>query len=244
MIVSPLVLPVDAPHCELWRIDLDQHVPAAALAKLSADEAARARRFVFERDRHRFIAAHAALRQVLGQHSGQAGERLRFVAGRFGKPALASADLHFNLSHSHGTGLVALSTRDELGVDVEVLRPMPDALALAAAYFSPAEQAALAACPAAQRDRAFFVCWTRKEACLKAVGIGLDLATNGFDVGIAPVAQTVTLATPDGVEQLRLQSFEDGDDTIGALALRLPHCAPHTTDDVSASAARPLEFTA
>jgi len=243
MIVSPLVLPVDAPHCELWRIDLDQHVPAAALAKLSADEAARARRFVFERDRHRFIAAHAALRQVLGQHSGQAGERLRFVAGRFGKPALASADLHFNLSHSHGTGLVALSTRDELGVDVEVLRPMPDALALAAAYFSAAEQAALAACPAAQRDRAFFICWTRKEACLKAVGIGLDLATSGFDVGIAPLAQTVTLATPDGVEQLRLHSFEDGDDTIGALALRLPRCAPRTTN-VGASAPAPLEFTA
>lgn len=240
MNVSPLVLPLDAPHCELWRIDLDQHVPAAALAKLSADEVARARRFVFERDRHRFIAAHAALRQLLGQHSGQAGERLRFVAGRFGKPALASADLHFNLSHSHGIGLVALSSRNELGVDVEVLRPMPDALALAAAYFSPAEQAALTACPVAQRDRAFFVCWTRKEACLKAVGIGLDLATDGFDVGIAPVAQTVTLTTPDGVEQLRLQSFEDGDDTIGALALRLPRGAPRTTD-AGASTSRRAE---
>ncbi len=243
MIVSPLVLPVDVPHCELWRIDLDQHVPAAALAKLSADEVARARRFVFERDRHRFIAAHAALRQLLAQRCGQAGEGLRFVAGRFGKPALVAADLHFNLSHSHDTGVVALSTRDELGVDVEVVRPMPDALALAAAYFSPAEQAALAACPPAQRDRAFFVCWTRKEACLKAVGIGLDLATNGFDVGIAPVAQPVTLTTPDGVEQLRLQSFEDGDDTIGALALRLPRSGPHTADTGTCAAA-PMEFTA
>lgn len=243
MIVSPLVLPVDAPHCELWRIDLDQHVPAAALAKLSADEVARARRFVFERDRHRFIAAHAALRQLLAQRCGQADEGLRFVAGRFGKPALVAAGLHFNLSHSHDTGVVALSTRDELGVDVEVVRPMPDALALAAAYFSPAEQAALAACPQAQRDRAFFVCWTRKEACLKAVGIGLDLATNGFDVGIAPVAQPVTLTTPDGVEQLRLQSFENGDDTIGALALRLPRSGPHTADTGTCAAA-PMEFTA
>ena len=243
MIVSPLVLPVDAPHCELWRIDLDQHVPAAALAKLSADEVARARRFVFERDRHRFIAAHAALHQLLAQRCGQAGKGLRFVAGRFGKPALVAADLHFNLSHSHDTGVVALSTRDELGVDVEVVRPMPDALALAAAYFSPAEQAALAACPPAQRDRAFFVCWTRKEACLKAVGIGLHLALDGFEVGIEPVAQTVVMTTPDGIEHLRLHSIEDGEGVTAALALRLSRHGPHTTG-ASASAAAPMEFTA
>jgi 4'-phosphopantetheinyl transferase len=247
MILTPLALPVDATAigCALWRIDLDQHVPVAALAKLSADEVGRARRFVFEHDRHRFIAAHAALRQLLGQHSGQAGERLRFVAGRFGKPALVSAPdgLHFNLSHSQGTGLVALSTRDEPGVDIEVVRPMNDALALAEAYFSPAEQAALAACPETQRDRAFFVCWTRKEACLKAVGIGLDLALDGFEVGIEPVAQTVVMTTPDGVEHLRLQSFEDGEGAIGALAMRLPRYTPLTTD-FGASAAAPLESMA
>jgi 4'-phosphopantetheinyl transferase len=248
MILIPLALPADATAagCDLWRIDLDQHVPAAALAKLSADEVARARRFVFERDRHRYIAAHAALRQLLAQHSGQAGERLRFVAGRFGKPAMTSATaggLHFNLSHSHGIGLVALSARHELGVDIEVIRPMHDALQLAAAYFSPTEQAALAACPEAQRDRAFFVCWTRKEACLKAVGIGLDLALDGFEVGIEPVAQTVVLATPDGVEHLRLQSFDDGAGAIGALATRRPRYAPLATD-FGASAAAPLEFTA
>lgn len=243
MILSPFTLPVDAPGCTLWRIDLDQHVPAAALARLSADELARARRFVFERDRQRFIAAHAALRQLLGQHTGHPSETLRLMAGRFGKPAMAPAGLHFNLSHSQGIGLVALSTGDEPGVDVEWVRPMPDALALAAAYFSPTEHAALAACPEPLRDRAFFVCWTRKEACLKAIGIGLDLATDGFEVGIAPEAQDVTIATPDGVEHLRLQSFEDGDGAIGALALRQRHSGRRTLAP-GASAAAPLELTA
>lgn len=234
-------LPVTAPvPCELWRFPLDQHLSAAAIATLSVDEIARARRFVFERDRHRFVAAHAVLRQLLGPLSGPADDGLRFVTGRFGKPALASNGPHFNLSHSQGIGLIALSTRDELGVDVEVVRPMPDALALAAAYFSPAEQAALAACPDAQRDRAFFICWTRKEACLKAVGIGLHLALNGFEVGIEPVAQTVVMTTPDGVEHLHLHSFEVGDGTTGALAVRVTRHRPPETH-VAAKAAAPLE---
>jgi len=250
MILTSLALPADATAagCELWRVDLDQHVPAAARARLSVDEMARARRFVYAHDQHRYIAAHAALRQLLGRHRQAADEQLDFVAGRFGKPALATASeehLHFNLSHSQSTGLVALSSRHELGVDVELLRPMPDALALAAAYFSPAEQAALAACSDAQRDRAFFVCWTRKEACLKAVGIGLHLALDGFEVGIEPVAQTVAMTTPDGVERLHLQSFEDGDDTIGALALRLPRRGPPTTNAGACTCAfMPLETTA
>jgi 4'-phosphopantetheinyl transferase len=235
MILTLLRPTVPAP-CELWRIDLDQHVPAAALAKLSADEMARARRFVFERDRHRFIAAHAALRQLLGQRSGESGAALRLVAGRFGKPALAAAaGLHFNLSHSQAIGLVALATQREVGVDIELVRPMPDAHALAAAYFTPAEQAALAACAGTGRDRAFFTCWTRKEACLKALGIGLQLATDGFEVGVDPVDRTVEIATPEGTERLHLHSFEDGEQALGAVALRLSHAAVHAATGPSAA---------
>ena len=258
MNVSPLRLagtgspqaPVPVPA--LWRIDLDQHVPAAAHARLSAEELARAARFVFPQDRHRYIAAHAALRQLLALHltgadeaageSRCASEPLTLVAGRFGKPALATPGrLHFNLSHSHGVALVALSADCEVGVDIERLRPMTDATAMAAAYFTPAEQAALAACGAesgdAARDRAFFTCWTRKEACLKALGIGLYLATHGFEVGVEPAAQTVEIAMPDGVERLQLQSFADGD-MVGALALRRE---PHRSSSTHAAASAPAE---
>lgn len=232
MNVSPLRL-AEATHvpCALWRFDLDQHVPAAAHARLSVEELARASRFVFPRDRSRYIAAHAALRQLLTQHLANASQAaaasMTLVVGRHGKPALAAPSrLHFNLSHSRDVGVVAISEDAELGVDVEQLRPMNDAAAVAAAYFTVAEQAALAACGAdfgdAARDRAFFICWTRKEACLKALGIGLYLATGGFEVGISPMEQIVEIATPDGLERLQLQSFADGD-TVGALALR---CAP------------------
>lgn len=158
------------------------------------------------------------------------------VVGRHGKPALAApARLHFNLSHSRDVGVVAISEDAELGVDIEQIRPMSDAAAMAAAYFTAAEQAALAACSTefgdAARDRAFFICWTRKEACLKALGIGLYLATGGFEVGIFPVQQIVEIATPDGLERLQLQSFADGE-TVGALALR---CAPVQASHAAAS---------
>ncbi len=245
MNVSPLRLDAAAPiPARLWRVDLDQPVPTSAYARLSAEEIARAGRFVFPRDRQRYIAAHAALRQLLAQRLSNGvkaePEPLTFVAGRHGKPALAAPTrLHFNLSHSHGVALVALSDDCELGVDIEQIRPMTDATAMAAAYFTSAEQAALAACEAdagaAARDRAFFTCWTRKEACLKAFGIGLYLATHGFEVGVLPAARTVEIATPEGLERVHLQSFED-DDIVGAIALRDASCAPARTSRETHSA--------
>jgi 4'-phosphopantetheinyl transferase len=220
-----------AEPCRLWRIDLDQPVDAAARAALSPEEVARAGRFVFARDRDRYVAAHAALRHLLAASADEA-PRLRFAAGPFGKPRLAGrGGAHFNLSHSQGVALVAISAQAEVGVDVEVLRPMPDAQALAGVYFTQAEQQALAACHArggdAARDRAFLVCWSRKEACLKALGTGLELATCGFEVGVDDLAgavRDVSVATALGVERLRLQSFEAAPDAVGALALR-PACA-------------------
>lgn len=222
LIVSPLSASTPEP-CELWRFPLDQYLPAAAIATLSPDEIARARRFVFEKDRHHFMAARAALRQLLARHLGQAPASLQFTAGPFGKPALADAPgLHFNLSHSGATGVLALSERLATGIDVEVLRPMPDAGALADAYFAPAERSAIAALDdAADRDAAFLRCWTRKEACLKAVGIGLHLATASFDVGIRAEERTVEIATAEGVERLWLQALELGDGLLASLALCL-----------------------
>ena len=215
--------------CPLWQVDLDEPPAPAALALLSDDERARARRFVFERDARRFTAAHAALWSLLVQQTGLPRASLGLVSGPFGKPALDGIDsLHFNLSHSHGVGLIALSRTAEVGVDVEVLRPMPDALALAQAHFTRDECAALAALPAALRDRAFLTCWTRKEACLKALGVGLQLAPESFEVGLAPVARTVRLATPDGPVRLALESSAsllgqegEGRSTVLALARRL-----------------------
>lgn len=208
--------------CALWQVDLDQPVADAGAAMLSPQERARADRFAFARDRQRYIAAHVALRQVLGAHMGVHGEALVFAAGPFGKPALvgAGAGLHFNLSHSGGIALVALSATGEIGVDVEVPRRLDDANALAAAHFTADEARALAALPALARAPAFLTGWTRKEACLKALGVGLQLDASSFEVGLLPVARSVRIATAGGAVQLALHSFAVGEDAVGAIALR------------------------
>ena len=236
LIVSSL--PVTAPvPCELWRFPLDQHLSAAAIATLSADEVARARRFVFEADRHRFMAARAALRQLIGQRTGTPPAALRFAIGRFGKPALATQDgLAFNLSHSGTTGLLAMSEGTALGVDVEVVRAMPDAESLAAAYFAPAERAAVAACGAGARDTVFLRCWTRKEAALKAIGIGLNLTTAAFDVGADAGTRRVEIATAEGIERLWLRDVDAGEGLVASLALCIDR-APHRPSPTRAEAA-------
>jgi 4'-phosphopantetheinyl transferase len=128
------------------------------------------------------------LRQLLAAVLGTAPVELQFAAGTHGKPALAgkfaASGLHFNLSHSDAFGLAGWAWQREIGVDVEAWRQMNDAAALVRRYFSQAEIAAWEAVPPAQRSEAFFNIWTRKEAYVKAVGRGLGLALDSFDVSL------------------------------------------------------------
>jgi 4'-phosphopantetheinyl transferase len=128
------------------------------------------------------------LRRLLGAELQRDPAALDFQAGSHGKPRLAGADagsgLEFNLSHSGDHALLGCAWRHELGVDIEQWRDMRDEAALVQRYFSPAEQVAYAALPAARRSRGFFQCWTRKEAYVKAVGLGLGLPLDSFDVSL------------------------------------------------------------
>jgi 4'-phosphopantetheinyl transferase len=110
---------------------------------------------------------------------------LRFDVAPRGKPRLAGRELAFNLSHSRGTALVAVTAAREVGVDVEAVRER-DLLGLARTYFAPAEQAVLASLAGPERAAAFYRCWTRKEAYLKACGMGLGLRLDSFEVTLAP----------------------------------------------------------
>lgn len=213
------------PGLRLWRIDLDAAPTQGAVASLSDAEWERARRFVFQRDRERFIAAHAALRETLGAATGMPAASLEFRLGAFGKPSLVEpAGLRFNLSHSQSVGLIGIGDAQagrELGVDIELLRPMSDAQELARHYFSPAEREALAALPAPAQARAFLVCWTRKEACLKAAGMGLAVDTRSFDVGIESDARELTIQTVDGAYPMALSSIDHIPGALCAVAQML-----------------------
>lgn len=153
---------------------------------LSATEAARCARFVFPLHGERYTVAHGRLRQLLAQLLDLPPRSLEFAAGTDGKPELdgdaAASGLRFNLSHSGALGLVGWSWQRDIGVDVEVWREMRDEAALVQRYFSAAEIAAWEALPAWQQHEAFFNLWTRKEAYLKALGRGLGLPLDSFDV--------------------------------------------------------------
>jgi 4'-phosphopantetheinyl transferase len=207
----------------LWRVDLGGAPGETAVATLSAAERARAGRFIFERDRRRYLAAHVALRSLLAQATGIAASALGFDEGPFGKPFLTDAAApSFNLSHSGDVALIGIGPHGiEIGVDLEVRRTMSDALELAERHFAPAEIDALRATPPDRRDHAFLRGWTRKEACLKAIGSGLSIAPHTFDAGIGPEERTVSIATPDGAAVVRVTSLAEDADIVNALAFSI-----------------------
>ena len=196
------------PNFSLWLVDLHFQPSLGAQSWLSDTERSKAERFVFERDRRRYLAAHASLRSLLAEHTAIAPDLLEFDEGPFGKPHLLGfAGCAFNLSHSEEVAVVLIAPGGEIGVDIEMLRPIPDAQALAHRNFSREECISLRAAEPAERDHAFLTGWTRKEACLKAIGSGLSIAPDTFTAGLLHDPCTTTIATPEGLARVTVQSF-------------------------------------
>lgn len=190
MLTGDLALSHDQVH--IWRAALD--VPASHLHDLGRllceDEVCRASRFRFERDRRRFVAARGTLRILLGRYLALDPAEVRFQYGAYGKPSLAAhtsaVDLRFNVTHSEDLALYAFACGREVGVDLERIRPVPEMEQIAEGFFSARERAALKSLEPGQRLDAFYACWTRKEAYIKARGEGLALPLDRFDVSLAP----------------------------------------------------------
>lgn len=169
----------------------------AAVAVLSEDERARADRFAFDRDRRRFIVARARLRHLLAARLDTTPETIRFSYGARGKPSLRGSEWRFNVSHCGDLAVFAFCRHREVGVDVESVRPLEDADAIAARFFSPRENAEYRSLQPAHRPRGFFNCWTRKEAFIKATGDGLAHPLDAFDVTLTPDAPARILRVGD-----------------------------------------------
>lgn len=196
-------------HVVLFR--LDETLPDA-IELLDRDERERADRFVFERDRRRFITAHAWLRIVLGRCLDRPPDSLRFTAGPHGKPRLidAGVDLRFNLSHAAERALLGVTYGQEVGVDIERERAI-EVNDLARRFFAPSEWQVLQALDASEQIPAFFRCWTRKEAFIKALGDGLTCPLDGFEVSLAeddsPQLLRSCTARPDALLHWRIVSL-------------------------------------
>lgn len=170
---------------------------------LSLDEEARAVRFLRSSDASRFRAAHRFLRNVLAVHTGHHPTLLRFCVNAYGKPFLDPPSLAFNLSHSADMALVAVTKAPFVGVDIEAERDLPDHMDIARSTFSDAEVQALEQGDASDRLSAFFRCWTRKEAVVKALGCGLSIPLNNFTVPIGEEADTTIVVQGLGKVHLR-----------------------------------------
>jgi len=157
---------------------------------LSREERARAERFRFDQDRVRYVAGLGILRSILGCYLDVEPASVEFHYERNGKPALSGRlghnPIRFNMSHSKGLALYAFSRDRELGIDVEKMEPMPDMDRIVERFFSPREIQDYYRIPVNGRAEAFFRCWTRKEAFLKATGEGLSRPLDTFAVSIRP----------------------------------------------------------
>jgi 4'-phosphopantetheinyl transferase len=216
-------LPAGEVH--IWRACLDR--PAGTVARLrerlSGDEQRRADRYRFERDRSRYIVGRGLLRGLLAGYLGTAPEKLRFEYGEYDKPALRSGPW-FNVSHSGPLALCAFSSSAEIGIDIEldshglIRERVPER------FFSPTEVRVLRSLPPDAQARAFLMCWTRKEAFIKARGDGLSLALDSFDVTLAPSAPAALLRTTWCSEEPQRWRLRDVSDRragyVAAVAMR------------------------
>jgi 4'-phosphopantetheinyl transferase len=200
----------------VWRVDLrGDH---AALAQhLSPQEREQAGRFVRPQDQECYTISHAALRDILGRHL-QAPPPLEFRVGPQGKPSVGTGGWEFNLSHSGRCALVAVSWQRTVGVDVEWIRHDVEILSIADRFFTAAESAELHRLSALPRTQAFFRLWTRKEAYMKATGLGMSLEPTSFEVWPAlrvPVDRAAAL-------RWSLSDLEPGEGYAGALVAAAP----------------------
>ena len=212
----------------VWRAFLDLPAPQVSSLQhtLSTDELTRADRYYFRQVRERFVVGRGLLRAILSRYLGMAAGHLRFCYGPNGKPHLDKETggevLRFNVTHCQGLALYAMASDREVGIDVEYILPDLAREEIAERFFSPREVSTLRALPVAVQPQAFFNCWTRKEAYIKAKGAGLSLPLDQFDVSLAPEEPAALLSTRDDSQEAArwaLRALDPGPDYAAALAV-------------------------
>jgi 4'-phosphopantetheinyl transferase len=219
--------PWPSEHIDVWRIQFLPHRSYdVSESVLSSDEIARAQRFRCARDRQRFVECRSAIREILGRYLKIAAQEIRFRHEANGKPEIVETQnpqrLRFNISHSSDLAVMAVVAGSAIGVDIEKIRPAVECLQLAKRFFSEKEFRTLQSLPADEKRRAFFACWTRKEAFIKAIGEGLSFPLSGFSVSVMPDAPAELQEVEEdssAISRWALMNLELEGGYIGALAV-------------------------
>lgn len=228
----PKALKLNCNEVHIWRasLDTDAYRIQSLYETLSADEQQRAALFHFPKDRERFIIARGLLREILSRYLQQKPNNISFYYNQHGKPALhtdTEEPLHFKVSHSHGLALYAVTRDCPIGVDIEHIRTDFPYQEIAEKFFAPKENAMLRSLPSNLQSKAFFTCWTRKEAYLKAIGKGLSTSLNLFEVSFLPREPAKLLSIQGDIEAASHWSLQDlnlSADYVAALAIQRHNC--------------------
>ena len=211
---------------DIWRLDLDPPdlVLEALETTLNVSERERADRFRREILRRRFVAGRGYLRSILGGYLSLDPAVIAFQYGPHGKPGMAdlSLGIEFNLAHSKGIAICGLTLANPIGVDIETGRPVEMAGRIMQRFFSKVEQAEFLATAAAEREAAFLRGWTRKEAFIKALGLGLAYPLDGFDVSLGPENPRILRVGDDPEEASRWSLADLAAGDAAALVVRGP----------------------
>ena len=217
---------------DVWGIRFSSfHDLTKFLSVLSPEELARAKRFRFEKDYRSFVIARGAMKLLLADYLGTAPHLLALQCNAYGKPFFEERGrepIFFNLAHSADRALVAYCRTAPVGIDIEQLRGDIPFCEIAQQHFSAAENAALNRFDADERAAAFFRCWTRKEAYVKAYGQGLSLALDSFDVSLRRDDDPLLLAVRHDAEAdgaWNIHDVEASPGYVAALAVKAPKAA-------------------
>jgi 4'-phosphopantetheinyl transferase len=224
---SPAGLQLDAGHIDVWRSRID--LPVSEIEKyaetLSEQEQERAAKFTFPDKYEEYVVSRGLLRKALAHVLDQEPSSFKFDYTSSMKPYLVKQyndrSISFNVSHSHGQALVAISLDRNIGIDIEKIRPDVEYEKLAKRFFSEAEHKALMQCAVEDRVAAFFATWTRKEAFVKAVGKGIAFGLSEFDVNISPFEPPIMLSTrwnPEDVSKWLMASIDIEKNYMATLA--------------------------
>jgi 4'-phosphopantetheinyl transferase len=202
-----------ANEAHVWRVDVDPVPTAHRRELLDPDERSRADRFRFPADRSRYLAAHIALRDILGRYLQIDPVHIRYRTNEYGKPFVADQPVEFSLSHSSDVILIAVTRDRSVGIDVERIRPELDFQPIVDRHFSAREKSELLSVPQSIRYQHFFGMWTRKEAVLKMVGWGLsgldqaEVCSGNWSVRIVEVCAEYAAALAVGDDSVTIRNF-------------------------------------
>lgn len=209
-------------HVWLFPLLQPQNTVAELAKNLSEAERARSSRYHFERDRDRFIVARGRLRQLAGRYAGIPASTVQFLLNAHGKPSVApeqgSAALEFNLSHSGDWAMAVFARGVAVGVDIEEARALPDMADVARHTFSAGEADALERLPDTEYVDGFFSCWTRKEAYVKAAGLGFSIDLKTFDVRVTPTRHVDSIRNPDTGASYQVEGLRPHQGYLAAIA--------------------------